>query len=64
MTWGIRTGASPYGWGGILFEDGWPRAWAAEEWDEQDLTLLKAKKGDPAWQAEWELLAVLVAVDV
>ena len=64
MTWGVRTDASPYGWGGILFEDGRPKAWAAEAWDEQDLALFHAKRGDPAWQAEWELLAVLVAVDV
>jgi hypothetical protein len=39
-------------------------SWAAEEWDVQDLTLLNAAKGDPTWQAEWELLAVWVAVDV
>ncbi|CAK0883204.1 unnamed protein product, partial [Prorocentrum cordatum] len=59
----IRTDASPYGFGAIFFVDGAPRAWIAEEWADADLELLHATRGDPAWQAEWELLALLVAVD-
>ncbi|CAK0849002.1 unnamed protein product [Prorocentrum cordatum] len=44
----IRTDASPCGFGAIFFVDGAPRAWIAEGW---------------ADAAEWELLALLVAVD-
>jgi len=59
----VCTEASPFGMGAILFRCGRPVSWLAEEWGEPDLRLPKAVKGDPAWQAEWELLAVLVAVD-
>ncbi|CAK0840856.1 unnamed protein product, partial [Prorocentrum cordatum] len=58
----IRTDAPPHGFGAILFVDGAPRAWIAEEWADADLELLHADRGGPAWQAEWELLALLVAV--
>ena len=44
-------------------QTGRPQAWIAEAWSQDDLTLLKARVGDPAWQAEWELLAILIAVD-
>jgi hypothetical protein len=49
--------------GAILFKYGQPVAWIAEDWDEHDLRVLKASRGDPAWQAEWELFAVLIAID-
>ena len=32
-------------------------------WMAEDITFLKATAGDPAWQAEWELYAVMMAVD-
>jgi hypothetical protein len=35
----------------------------ATEWNAADFEFLKAKRGDPAWQAEWELLVILVAID-
>ena len=35
----------------------------ALDWSPDDLAFLKAKVGDPAWQAEWELFAVLIAID-
>ena len=60
VTWCVRTDASPFGMGAILFQHGTPHAWMAEEWAEADFTLLKARRGDPAWQ----LLAVLIAVDL
>jgi hypothetical protein len=64
LTYCVRTDASPYGMGAILFRNGSPVAWLAEEWSALDYTLFRgAKRGDPAWQAEWELLAVLIAVD-
>ena len=63
LIWCVRTDASPYGMGAILFKFGTPVAWIAEEWSPDDYELLKATRGDPAWQAEWELLAVLIAID-
>ena len=60
----IRTDASPFGFGAILFIHGWPEAWIAQEWSEADLSLLHAARGDPAWQAEWELFVLLISVDV
>jgi len=59
----IRTDASPYGMGAILFKKGLPILWMALDWSPDDLAFLKAKIGDPAWQAEWELFAILIAVD-
>ena len=59
----IRTDASPYGMGAILFKKGSPVLWMALDWSPDDLAFLKAKIGDPAVQAEWELFAILIAVD-
>ena len=36
----------------------------ADELNESDLNLFGAERGDPAWQSEWELYAVLVSVVV
>jgi hypothetical protein len=64
LTLCVRSDASPFGFGAILFRNGSPVAWVAEEWSALDYALFKgSKRGDPAWQAEWELLAVLIAVD-
>ena len=63
LIWCVRTDASPFGMGAILFKNKVPVAWIAEDWGTNDLTLLKAERGNPAWQAEWELLAILIAVD-
>ena len=49
--------------GAVLFKKGVPVAWMALDWSPDDLAFLKAKVGDPAWQAEWELFAVLIAID-
>lgn len=51
----IRTDASPYGFGVILYVGGQPQAWIAEEWAGNDLEILHVTRGDAAWQAEWEL---------
>ena len=59
----IRTDASPFGMGAILFRNKLPLAWMAEAWSPDDAVLLKASIGNPAWQAEWELIAMLIAVD-
>jgi len=59
----VRTDASPFGFGAVFFVNGVPREWLAEVWTEVDAEVLRADLGDPAWQAEWELLALLRAVD-
>ena len=60
----IRTDASPFGFGAVLFVQGRRIARCAGDWTSTDLRLRRAVRGDPAWQAEWEILAALVAVDV
>ena len=60
----IRTDASPYGFGAILFDGQWPVAWCAAKWEAADLDILKAEPGNPAWQAEWELFAIFIALDL
>ena len=62
--WCIRSDASPFGFGAILFWAGSPQAWIAGTWESDDLARLKAVFGDPAWQAEWEIFAALLAIDV
>ena len=59
----IRTDASPFGMGAILFKKGAPILWMALDLSPDDLAFLNAKIGDPAWQAEWELFAILIVVD-
>ena len=49
--------------GAILFRHGSPLQWLAQDWTESDTQIMHATLGDPAWQAEWELLALLRAVD-
>ena len=59
----IRTDASPFGFGAILFIKWKPMAWIAGPWTAEDLDRLKATYGSPAWQAEWELYAAMLAID-
>jgi hypothetical protein len=60
----IRSDASPFGMGAILLAGNAPVSWCAQAWTDADRALFGAVPGDPAWQAEWELLAILMAVDV
>jgi hypothetical protein len=60
----IRTDASPFGFGAILFLRGRPVEWMAADWTDSDCALFRATRGDPAWQAEWEFLGLLRAVDL
>ena len=66
VEFGLRTDASPFGMGGILFRYGTGEivGFWADELNESDLSLFGAVKGDPKWQSEWELYAVLVSVVV
>ena len=60
----IRTDASPFGFGAILFEGSSPVCWCAAAWSDEDHNILRAVPGDPAWQAEWELFAIFIALDL
>eukprot|EP00435_Cladocopium_sp_Y103_P039029 s2094_g10.t1 len=60
--WQIQTDASVYGFGGILWYGRRPVAWWADTLQPCDLALLGATAGDPAWQSEWELMAVAISV--
>ena len=57
----LRTDASPYGFGAILFVKGVPIVWLAGDWVTEDFNLFGAVRGDPAWQSEWEVHAALLA---
>ena len=59
----IRSDTSPFGMGAILHFQGEAISWMALEWSSDDLLMFQASIGDPAWQAEWELYAILLAVD-
>ena len=56
IKWAIRTDASPFGMGGILVDS---TNVAQEYWADPvgslDFDRFKASRGDPAFQAEWEL---------
>eukprot|EP00435_Cladocopium_sp_Y103_P000377 s3357_g1.t1 len=60
--WQIQTDASVFGFGGILWYGRQPVAWWADVLQPCDLALLGATAGDPAWQSEWELMAVAISV--
>ena len=50
------------GFGGILWQGGRPVAWWAQDIQEEDLRLLQAEKGNPAWQTEWEFVSIILSI--
>ena len=61
----LRVDACPFGMGGILMDkQGEPVAYWADVISEKDLKRCKATRGDPAFQAEWELLSILVSLHI
>ena len=59
----IVSDASPFGLGAVLDNaQGKPTAYCADGLTTWDLVRFKAHRGDPAWQAEWALLAVLFSL--
>ena len=59
----IRTDASPFGMGGVLLSARHqPLCYWADALGPLDFERFGAKLGDPAWQAEWEHLAVLTSL--
>jgi hypothetical protein len=50
--------------GGMLGINGVWMAYWADEIRAEDLTKFKADYGSPAWQSEWELLAILASLKV
>ena len=64
LSLGLRTDASPYGLGAILFKiaTGEVISYWADDLRDEDFKRFKAQRGDPAWQNEWEMLAVLASI--
>jgi len=59
----VRTDASPFGFGGIVFDaSGRVIAYWADEVQQLDCDRFAAVRGQPSWQAKWEFLAVLIYV--
>ena len=58
----IQTDASPWGMGAVLWGANGPVAWWAQELQPEDFAFLQATPGDPAWQTEWEMLAIIVSL--
>ena len=60
----VQTDASPFGIGGVLMVSGQTVSYFGEELQTTDFSLFGSERGDPAYQSEYELLAVLVALRV
>eukprot|EP00971_Amphidinium_carterae_P337967 6475078-Amphidinium_carterae.1 len=60
----IQTDACPAGLGAILHRWHKPCQWLADVIHDVDLVRFGARKGDPARQSTWKLLALLVALQV
>ena len=58
----IQTDASPWGFGGVLWQAKRPVAWWAQDIQPEDLTLLQAEIGNPAWQTEWEFVSIILSI--
>ena len=63
---GLRTDASPFGMGAVLFDfvTGDVHAYWADSISDLDIDKFKAVRGAPDWQNEYELLAVVVSLEV
>ena len=62
MTLLLQTDASPYGLGGILIQQKQVIAYFSSALTSDDHMLFNATPGDPSFQSEYELLAVLVGL--
>jgi hypothetical protein len=60
----IRCDASPWGFGGLLEQDGVVVSYWADEISDTDRKVCPGQAGDPAFQAEWELYAILISIVV
>ena len=60
----VQTDASPFGLGGLLYQGGHIVAFFHDELHEEDFERFHSTRGDPAFQSEYELLAVFVALKV
>ena len=60
----IRCDASPWGFGGLLLQDGQVVSVWADEISSADRKVIPGEAGDPAFQAEWELFAILISLVV
>ena len=62
--WTIQTDASVQGFGGILWRGNQAVTWWADSIEQCDLDFVEGQLKDPAWQSEWELMAVVISVRV
>ena len=60
----LRCDASPWGFGGLLERNGVVESYWADEVSELDRRVCPGQAGDPAYQAEWELFAILISIAV
>ena len=60
----LRCDASPWGFGGLLELDGVVVSYWADEVTELDRRVCPGQAGDPSFQAEWELYAILISIAV
>jgi hypothetical protein len=58
----ISVDASPWGVGGVLYHNNQPISYFADNITQRDLNRFSATTGDPAFNARWEALAILVAL--
>lgn len=58
----IQTDASPFGLGGLFGYAGEIKAYFTDHLHDEDFAMFQSCWGDPAYQSEYELLAVLVAL--
>jgi len=60
----IRCDASPWGFGGLLLRNGQVVSFWADKITDADRKVIPGEAGDPAFQAEWELFAILISLVV
>ena len=61
----LRTDASPFGMGGVLFTPaGKVVGYWADSINDDDCERFQARRGDPSWQTEWEFLAIVASLGV
>ena len=60
----LRCDASPWGFGGLLEMNGKAVSYWADEVTDLDRRVCPGQAGDPSFQAEWELYAILISIAV
>ena len=58
----VVTDASPWSIGGVLYSQGVPVSHFSDQLHEEDLRRFQARRGDPAFNTLWEVMAISVAL--